>query len=129
VGFMLAILLLNTSCTRTVYIPTEKETIKYEIKTQHDSIFLGTTDSITTLIYKNGDSIFIQKDVIKWRVKDKVTLKIDTVYQEKTELQTIVKEVEKKIPAWKNYLMFAGGVFVLSFIYTVTVLGYRFFKK
>jgi hypothetical protein len=118
VGFLLAIFICDSCCPR-VYPSSQTSEKIGRTDIAHstlDSVFFLRIDSITTVIERKGDTVFFTKELIKWRTKDKVVFRTDTVVTTKTETKTEVQtvEIEKPLKWWQKALMWAG---VIGFLY------------
>lgn len=105
---MLALAL--TSCTKTVYVPTEHTVYNtdtvYEAVLRVDSVI--QRDSIAVI--QKGDTVLITKYRDRYRVKQRT----DTVYKAKTDSVYVEKpvEVERKLTRWEQTKMDFGGLFL-----------------
>lgn len=105
---MLALAL--TSCTKTVYVPTEHTVYNtdtvYEAVLRVDSVI--QRDSIAVI--QKGDTVLITKYRDRYRVKERT----DTVYKAKTDSVYVEKpvEVERKLTRWEQTKMDFGGLFL-----------------
>ena len=114
---LLATLLVLCSCSKKIYVPVESVRIDTFVKSavRVDSVRL--TDSVYVVEKMQGDTFYITKTKTQWR--DRVQLRIDTVYRSKTDTVTKVVEVQAKRQRvkWWPYLLgcalfFLGGIFV-----------------
>lgn len=112
-----ATLLILCSCSKKIYVPVESVRIDTFVKSavRVDSVRL--TDSVYVVEKMQGDTFYITKTKTQWR--DRVQLRIDTVYRSKTDTITKVVEVQAKRQRvrWWPYLLgcalfFLGGIFV-----------------
>lgn len=112
-----ATLLILCSCSKKIYVPVESVRIDTFVKSavRVDSVRL--TDSVYVVEKMQGDTFFITKTKTQWR--DRVQLRIDTVYRSKTDTITKVVEVQAKRQRvrWWPYLLgcalfFLVGIFV-----------------
>lgn len=112
-----ATLLILCSCSKKIYVPVESVRIDTFVKSavRVDSVRL--TDSVYVIEKTLGDTVYIVKTKTQWR--DRVQLRIDTVYRSKTDTITKVVEVQAKRQRvkWWPYLLgcalfFLGGIFV-----------------
>lgn len=112
-----ATLLILCSCSKKIYVPVESVRIDTLVKSavRVDSVRL--TDSVYVVEKMQGDTFYITKTKTQWR--DRLQLRIDTVYRSKTDTITKVVEVQAKRQRvrWWPYLLgcalfFLGGIFV-----------------
>ena len=112
-----ATLLILCSCSKKIYVPVESVRIDTFVKSavRVDSVRL--TDSVYVVERMQGDTFYITKTKTQWR--DRLQLRIDTVYRSKTDTITKVVEVQVKRQRvkWWPYLLgcavfFLGGIFV-----------------
>ena len=95
---IVGVLFLLCSCaTKTNIEYRDREVVKYETKTQHDTLINNVHDSIR--IEKKGDTVFVDR----WhtRNKERIVVKTDTCYRD--SIQTQIKETTvemQKIPKW-----------------------------
>ena len=105
---MLALAL--TSCTKTVYVPTEHTVYNtdtvYEAVLRVDSVI--QRDSVA--VVQKGDTVLITRYRDRYRVKERT----DTVYKAKTD-SVMVREpypVERELTKWEQTKMDFGGMFL-----------------
>lgn len=112
-----ATLLVLCSCSKKIYVPVESVRIDTFVKSavRVDSVRL--TDSVYVVERMQGDTFYITKTKTQWR--DRVQLRIDTVYRSKTDTITKVVEVQAKRQRvkWWSYLLgfalfFLVGIFI-----------------
>ena len=112
-----ATLLILCSCSKKIYVPVESVRIDTFVKSavRVDSVRL--TDSVYVVERMQGDTFYITKTKTQWR--DRLQLRIDTVYRSKADTITKVVEVQAKRQRvkWWPYLIccalfFLGGIFV-----------------
>lgn len=107
--FALAVL---CSCSRKVYVPVETVRVDTFVKraVRVDSVRL--TDSVYVSERVAGDTVYIVKTRTQWR--DRVSVRVDTVYKSRVDTVTQVVEVVKPAKRSRGWLMWAGiGVAVL----------------
>lgn len=101
-------LLMLASCTRTVYVPTERVTLRtdtvYSAKVRVDSVLLH--DSV--IVVHNGDTVTVTRYRDRYRVKEMR----DTVYQSVVDSVRVREpvEVERELTRWESAKMKVGGV-------------------
>lgn len=101
VSFVFVIFLFSSCATKTKIEYVDREIVKYEYKTNVDTILENTHDSIFQIIYQKGDTVYNTKYLEKTKYKYKYLCYTDTIY--KDSIQTLYKQVvtEKKIiPKW-----------------------------
>ena len=112
-----ATLLILCSCSKKIYVPVESVRIDTLVKSavRVDSVRL--TDSVYVVEKMQGDTFYITKTKTQWR--DRLQLRIDTVYRSKSDTITKVVEVQAKRQRvrWWPYLLgcaifLLGGIFV-----------------
>lgn len=112
-----ATLLILCSCSKKIYVPVESVRIDTFVKSavRVDSVRL--TDSVYVVEKMQGDTFYITKTKTQWR--DRLQLRVDTVYRSKMDTITKVVEVQAKRlrVKWWPYLLFCaffflGGIFV-----------------
>lgn len=81
------------SCSPKVITQTRTEYV-YQDRVQRDSIYLR--DSICVTEKAKGDTVYIEKNILKYIYKDKI--RKDTVRIEKHDTTTITKEVKVEKP-------------------------------
>lgn len=93
--FILALML--ASCSRTVFIPSiSRDTVRL-VNTHIDT--LRTSDTVSVYVREKGDTLTICKYVTRW--KDRVSLKVDTVYISRVDTVSVIKEGES-LNVWKR---------------------------
>lgn len=101
-------LLLLASCTRTVYVPTERVVLRtdtvYSAKVRVDSVLLH--DSV--IVVQRGDTVAVTRYRDRYRVREMR----DTVYQSVVDSVMVREpiEVERKLTRWEKAKMDVGGV-------------------
>lgn len=103
--FALAVL---CSCSRRVYVPVETVRVDTFVKTavRVDSVRL--TDSVYVSEKTVGDTVYIVKTRTQWR--DRLSVRVDTVYKSRVDTVTQVVEVEKPVKRSRGWLLWAGIV-------------------
>ena len=105
---MLALAL--TSCTKTVYVPTEH--IVYSTDTVYEAVL--RVDSViqrdSVAVVQKGDTVLITKYRDRYRVKERT----DTVYKAKTDSVRVREPypVERPLTKWEQTKMDFGGMFL-----------------
>ncbi len=105
---MLALAL--TSCTKTVYVPTEH--IVYSTDTVYEAVL--RVDSViqrdSVAVVQKGDTVLITRYRDRYRVKERT----DTVYKAKTDSVRVREPypVERELTKWEQTKMDFGGMFL-----------------
>ena len=119
------LVLLLSSCSRSVYVPVETVRVDTFVKTavRVDSVRL--TDSVYVSERTVGDTVYIVKTRTQWR--DRLQLRVDTVYRSQTDTVTKVVEVvvEKKAKSRKVWPWLLGVVFCTF----AALLALRYFRS
>lgn len=115
------IALIFCGCTTTKYIPVE--TVR--------DVYHNTTDTIRDSIrhtvyvnqYSKGDTIFKERleslYIDRWRVRDSITVERDS-FPYPVE---VIKEVEKPVTPWQNYLIIGGLSLTVLYLLFKKILG------
>lgn len=113
---ILWILLLLTGC-RTIKEIEYRDRIEY--KTSIDTLIRYDRDSVYFSVIKRGDTVFTNHYIERWKYKDRIEIKQDTL----SITQIKYKEVEKKyIPVW---------IYWICSIFAIEIIGlilYLYFK-
>ena len=113
---ILWILLLLTGC-RTIKEIEYRDRIEY--KTSIDTLIRYDRDSVYFSVIKHGDTVFTNHYIERWKYKDRIEIKQDTL----SITQIKYKEVEKKyIPVW---------IYWICSIFAIEIIGlilYLYFK-
>ena len=123
------LVLLLSSCSRSVYVPVETVRVDTFLKTavRVDSVRL--TDSVYVSERTVGDTVYIVKTRTQWR--DRLQLRVDTVYRSKTDTVTKVVEVvvEKKAKMQKMWPWLLGALAVGVVFFTFASLLSRSYLR
>jgi len=124
------LVLLLSSCSRRVYVPVETVRVDTFVKTavRVDSVRL--TDSVYVSERTVGDTVYVVKTRTQWR--DRLQLRVDTVYRSKTDTLTKVVEVvvEKKAKRRKVWPWLLGALAVGVVFFTfAALLTHRYFRR
>lgn len=124
------LVLLLSSCSRSVYVPVETVRVDTFVKTavRVDSVRL--TDSVYVSERTVGDTVYIVKTRTQWR--DRLQLRVDTVYRSKTDTITKVVEVvvEKKAKRRKVWPWVLGALAVGVVFFTfASLLSRSYFRR
>lgn len=109
VFWALVALLLSSSCARKMYVPVETVRVDTFVKTavRVDSVRL--TDSVYVSERTVGDTVYVVKTRTQWR--DRVQLRVDTVYRSRTDTVTkVVEVVVEKKAKWPKKLLGVMGI-------------------
>ena len=124
------LVLLLSSCSRSVYVPVETVRVDTFVKTavRVDSVRL--TDSVYVSERTVGDTVYIVKTRTKW--SERVKLVTDTVYRSRVDTVTKVVEVvvEKRAKSRKvwPWLLAALAVGVVFFTFA-SLLTHRYLRR
>ena len=124
------LVLLLSSCSRSVYVPVETVRVDTFVKTavRVDSVRL--TDSVYVSERTVGDTVYIVKTRTQWR--DRLQLRVDTVYRSQTDTLTKVVEVvvEKKAKRRKVWPWLLGALAVGVVFFTfASLLSRSYFRS
>lgn len=124
------LVLLLSSCSRSVYVPVETVRVDTFVKTavRVDSVRL--TDSVYVSERTVGDTVYIVKTRTQWR--DRLQLRVDTVYRSQTDTITKVVEVvvEKKAKSRKVWPWLLGALAVGVVFFTfASLLSRSYFRS
>lgn len=124
------LVLLLSSCSRSVYVPVETVRVDTFLKTavRVDSVRL--TDSVYVSERTVGDTVYIVKTRTQWR--DRLQLRVDTVYRSQTDTITKVVEVvvEKKAKRRKVWPWLLGALAVGVVFFTfASLLTHRYLRR
>lgn len=124
------LVLLLSSCSRRVYVPVETVRVDTFVKTavRVDSVRL--TDSVYVSERTVGDTVYIVKTRTRWR--DRLQLRVDTVYRSQTDTITKVVEVvvEKKAKRRKVWPWLLGALAVGVVFFTfASLLSRSYFRR
>lgn len=122
-ALLLAALLLFSGCKTTRCIPSTEYITRDSIVVQYHTDSVRVIDRDSVFVREKGDTVFVS--VTKWRVRDHIVNRTDTVYKDRghTVVQTEVKEV---VPGY--YKSTSAGFWVLLAILSVFI-SWRLFKK
>ena len=124
------LVLLLSSCSRSVYVPVETVRVDTFVKTavRVDSVRL--TDSVYVSERTVGDTVYVVKTRTQWR--DRLQLRTDTVYRSQTDTITKVVEVvvEKKAKRRKMWPWLLGALAVGVVFFTfASLLSRSYFRS
>ena len=124
------LVLLLSSCSRKVYVPVETVRVDTFVKTavRVDSVRL--TDSVYVSERTVGDTVYVVKTRTQWR--DRLQLRVDTVYRSQTDTLTKVVEVvvEKKAKSRKVWPWLLGALAVGVVLFTfASLLSRSYFRS
>ncbi len=122
--------MLLCGCSRRVYVPVETVRVDTLVKlaVRVDSVRL--TDSVYVSERTVGDTVYVVKTRTRWR--DRLQLRVDTVYRSKTDTITKVVEVvvEKKAKRRKVWPWLLGALAVgVAFCTYAALLTHRYFRS
>lgn len=113
---LLTVLLFVSCATKTKIEYVDREVVKYQTVIRHDTLIVDTHDSVFFSIITRNDTVYITKYIEKYKWRDRVEHKIDTVYKDSIQVQVKENTVEKRIiPTWCYYTLL-GWVVIIVFI-------------
>ena len=124
--FLIVSVILLTSCTTTKVVEVEKvrTDTTYITKWQRDSVWLHDSIHVT----ERGDTVRIERWHTKWRDR----LRVDTIYQAKTDSIPVPYEVVKEVPAplswWQRVRLWLGNVVLLVLLAVAVYYGVKCYK-
>ena len=118
---------LLVSCRTMQVVPTAHERDSVRIEYRLDSVYILERDSVWVDRYKSNDTIYITKDVWKWRYKDIISEVHDTISVATTD--TIVQQVEYTPAYYKNCTSGFWVLFVAIVLYILIRVGWWLAKK
>lgn len=110
---LLAILAIG--CRSVEYVEVVKTDTLHTHSYHRDSVY--KLDSITTIIYTQGDTIYRDREVYRYR--DKIITKVDTLQQ--VAIREVPIIVEKKLTTWQAFKIEAGD-WLLGLIVLVVIV-------
>lgn len=110
---LLAILAIG--CRSVEYVEVVKTDTLHTHSYHRDSVY--KLDSITTIIYTHGDTIYRDREVYRYR--DKIITKVDTLQQ--VAIREVPIIVEKKLTTWQAFKIEAGD-WLLGLIVLVVIV-------
>jgi hypothetical protein len=122
-----AAMLLCLGGCKTKYVPVERVTTDTLIitKQQRDSIWLH--DSVHVTEKQAGDTIFLT--TTKWHTKYVDRLRIDTIYEAKTDSVVTIQEVPAKLTWWQQTRLHLANIMLyvlgIAAIYGVVRLVWK----
>ena len=120
-------MLLCLGGCKTKYVPVERVTTDTLIitKQQRDSIWLH--DSVHVTEKQAGDTIFLT--TTKWHTKYVDRLRIDTIYEAKTDSVVTIQEVPAKLTWWQQMRLHLANIILyvlgIAAIYGVVRLVWK----
>lgn len=113
---LLIALFTITSCrTRTMVVERVTHDTLTHMVQRVDSVYLR--DSVTTLVYQKGDTVYMARD--RWRDRLKYVEVHDTLYIHKTDSIPVIKETPKENDpklSWHTILAMLGVGFLIYII-------------
>lgn len=110
---LLAILAIG--CRSVEYVEVVKTDTLRTHSYHRDSVY--KLDSITTIIYTQGDTVYRDREVYRYR--DKIITKVDTLQQ--VAIREVPIIVEKKLTTWQAFKIEAGD-WLLGLIVLVVIV-------
>ena len=124
--FLIVSVILLTSCTTTKVVEVErvKTDTTYITKWQRDSVWLHDSIHVT----ERGDTVRIERWHTKWRDR----LRVDTIYQAKTDSIPVpywkIKEVPAPLSWWQRVRLWLGNVVLLALLAVAVDYGVKCYK-
>ena len=124
--FLIVSVILLTSCTTTKVVEVEKvrTDTTYITKWQKDSVWLHDSIHVT----ERGDTVRIERWHTKWRDR----LRVDTIYQAKTDSIPVpywkIKEVPAELSWWQRVRLWLGNVVLLALLAVAVYYGVKCYK-
>ena len=124
--FLIVSVILLTSCTTTKVVEVErvKTDTTYITKWQRDSVWLHDSIHVT----ERGDTVRIERWHTKWRDR----LRVDTIYQAKTDSIPVpywkIKEVPAPLSWWQRVRLWLGNVVLLALLAVAVYYGVKCYK-
>ena len=102
-GVLFILVAFAVSSCRSAMSPVEyvSRDTTYVAKVARDSIHIR--DSI--FVYTKADTVYHTR--VQWKLRDRIVR--DTVYKERCDTTTVVREVEKMLTSWQKAKMEVGG--------------------
>ena len=115
-ALLLAALLMFSGCKTTRCIPSTEYITRDSIVVQYHTDSVRVIDRDSVFVREKGDTVFVS--VTKWRVRDHIVNRTDTVYLDRghTVVQTEVQEV---VPGY--YKSTSAGFWVLLALIAVAI--------
>ena len=115
--FVLSTLLFSCA-TKTKVEYVDREVVRYETITLHDTLINNIHDSVYHTIIQRGDTIYNTKYVEKTKWRERVVIKTDTCYRDSIQVQVRETTITKKVtPKWCYYVLALLGLFLAITIY------------
>lgn len=113
---LIALLAISAiGCRSVEYVEVVKTDTLRAHSYHRDSVY--KLDSITTIIYAQGDTIYRDREVYRYR--DKIITKVDTLQQ--VAIREVPIIVEKKLTTWQAFKIEAGD-WLLGLIVLVVIV-------
>lgn len=116
---ILAILLfVLASCrTKTVVEYRDRNVVQYVVQEVHDTLFEKISDSVFVEKERRGDTIYITKNKVVEKWKERVVERVDTCTKDSIVFQ--YKETQKEVfktPKWCYYCLALCFLFIIYFV-------------
>lgn len=109
-------------CKTTKCIPQTEYITRDSIVVQHHTDSVRVIDRDSVFVKEKGDTVFVS--VTKWRVRDHIVNKVDTVYKDR-EHTVVQTEVQEVVPSY--YKSTSTGFWILLAI-LVVIVGWKIAK-
>ena len=115
-ALLLAALLMFSGCKTTRCIPSTEYITRDSIVVQYHTDSVRVIDRDSVFVREKGDTVFVS--VTKWRVRDHIVNRTDTVYLDRghTVVQT---EVQEFVPGY--YKSTSAGFWILLALIAVAI--------
>lgn len=104
------LILLLAGCKTTEVIETlrvENDTV-WVYNLEKDSVYL--LDSVYIHEYTKGDTVFVNRDRLKIRYRDRGRIDSIFIHRTDTVMKVVKEKVEKKLSWWQQLKMHLGGI-------------------
>lgn len=114
-GVLFILVAFAVSSCRSAMSPVENVSrdTTYVAKIERDSIYVR--DSI--FVCTKADTVYHTR--VQWKLRDRIVR--DTVYKEKCDTTTVVREVEKRLTSWQKAKMEVGGYAIVCSVMLVAI--------
>lgn len=121
-GVFLILVFLFASCaTRKSIEYRDRVVTEYQTREVHDTLREKTTDSVYLEVKTFNDTVYVTKYKERFRWRDKIVIKIDTIVKDSIVVQEKAVVIERKTkPNWLVY-----GFFLIASILGLMLLNKR----
>ena len=119
-AIIIAVIMLFSSCaTKTKIEYRDREVVKYNTSSVHDTTFVEKHDSVYHTIFQKGDTVYDTKYVERTRWRDNIVVKKDTCWRD--SIVTIKKETVKEVTKIPK-------LFKIAFVFSILVVIFAIVK-